>query len=86
MTQRKGFKFVITLVLVFEKIESEDKTNYENFHLSSHAEIIINESDIYDVFKSIYTVIITNTQKSLGKGSGWIMVQWLMILFQSIIL
>ena len=75
MTQRKGFKFVITLVLVFEKIESEDKTNYENFHLSSNAEIIINESDIYDVFKSIYTVIITNTQKSLGKGSSWIMVQ-----------
>ena len=71
----KRFKFVTTLVLVFEKVESEDKTKYENFHLSSNAEIIINESDIYDVFKSIYTAIITNTHKSLGKGSGWIMIQ-----------
>ena len=32
----------------------------------------MNESDIYDVFQSIYTTIITSIQKSLGKGSGWI--------------
>ena len=24
------------------------------------------------MFKSVYTTIITNIQKSLGKGSGWI--------------
>ena len=28
--------------------------------------------DIDDVFKSIYTTILSNIQKSLGKGSGWI--------------
>ena len=28
LTQLKGFKFVTTLVLVFEKIESEDKTTH----------------------------------------------------------
>ena len=39
---------------------------------SSKAEIIINESDINDVFQSIYTTIKTNKHKSLGKGSGWI--------------
>ena len=61
-----------TLVLVFTKIESEDKTKYDNFYSSSKAEIIINESDIDDVFQSIYTINITNTQKSLGKGSDWI--------------
>ena len=74
-----------TLVLVFKKIESKDKTKYDNFYSSSKAEIIINESDIDDVFKSIYTTIITNIQKSLGKGSGWI-IQSLIILvvFQSI--
>ena len=44
-----------TLVLVFKKIESEDKTKYDNFYSSSKAEIIINESDIDDVFQSIYT-------------------------------
>ena len=39
------------LVLVFKKIENEDKTNYGNFHSSSKAEIIINESKIDDVFQ-----------------------------------
>ena len=47
-----------TLVLLFKKIESEDKTKNDNFHLSSKAEIIINEGDIEDVFQSIYTTII----------------------------
>ena len=59
-----------TLVLVFKKIESEDKTKFENFYSSSKVETIINESDIDDVFQSICTTIITNIQKSLGKGSG----------------
>ena len=30
-------------------------------------QIIVNESDIDDVFKSIYTTIISNMQKSLAK-------------------
>ena len=70
MTQLKGFKFVTTLVLVFKKIESEDKTKYVNFYSSSNAEIIINESDVDNMFQSIYTTVLTNIQKSLGKGSG----------------
>ena len=61
-----------TLVLVFKKLESEHKTRNDNFYSSSKAEIIINESDIENVFKSIYTTIITNMEKSLGKGSVWI--------------
>ena len=72
LTQLKSFKFVATLDLVFEKIESEDKTKFDNFYSSSKAEVIINESDIDDVFQSIYTTIITNIQESLGKNSGWI--------------
>ena len=39
---------------------------------SSKVEIIINESDTEDVIQSIYITIITNIQKSLGKGSGQI--------------
>ena len=31
-----------------------------------------NGSDIDDVFESIYSVIISNIHKSLGRGSGWI--------------
>ena len=61
-----------TFILVFKKIESEDKTKFHNFYLSSKEEIIINENDIDDVFQSINTAIITNIQKSLGKGLGWI--------------
>ena len=53
LTSLKGFKFVTTLVLVFENIENEDKTKYDNFYLSSKAETIISESDIDDMFQSI---------------------------------
>ena len=48
------------LVLVFKKIENEDKTKFDNFYSSSKAEVIVNERDIDDVFESIYTTIITN--------------------------
>ena len=59
-----------TLALVFKKKESKDKTKYDNIYSSSKTEMIVNESDIKNVFKSIYTTIITNIQKSLGKWSG----------------
>ena len=48
-----------TRVLMFKKMESEDKTEYGNFYLSQQAEININESDIGDVFQLIYTTAIT---------------------------
>ena len=39
----------------------------------SKAETIINKSDIGDkLFKSIFTTVLLNIEKSLGKGSGWI--------------
>ena len=39
--------------------------------MNSKAERVTNESDIDDVFESIYGTIILNTQKSQGKGPGW---------------
>ena len=72
MTHLKGFIFETTLVLVFKKVQSEDKTKYDHFYSSSKAEIIINKSDIDNVFQSIYTTVITNIQKSIRKGSDWI--------------
>ena len=73
MTELRGFKFVTILVLVLKKTESEDKTKYETFYSHSKSETIISESDIFnDVSESIYTTVISNIQKSLGKGSGWI--------------
>ena len=71
LIQLKGFKF-LTLVFVFKKIESKDKTKYENFYSGTKAEIINNKNDIDHAFKSIYTTIIENLRKSLGKSSGWI--------------
>ena len=63
---------MVTLALVFKKIESEDKVKPDTFYSSSKTEIVINKSDTDDVFKSIYSTIISNTQRSLGKGLGWI--------------
>ena len=46
---------------MFKKIESEDKTKYDNFYSNSKKkEVIIYESDIDDMFNSIYYTIITN--------------------------
>ena len=50
LTESRGFKFEKTLVLLFKKIESEDKAKYNTFCSHSKAETIINESDIDDVF------------------------------------
>ena len=41
-----------------EKIERRDKTHFDILYSSSKAEIIINESDIENLFKSIYSTII----------------------------
>ena len=53
-----------TLVLVFKKIESDDKTKYNTFYSNSKVEIIVNESDIDDIFETMYTTIRSNIQKS----------------------
>ena len=53
-------------------IESDDKTKYDTFYSNTEAETIINEKDIDDIFESIHTTIISNIQKCLEKGSGWI--------------
>ena len=68
----KYFKFVARLVLELKKIENDDKTKHEIFYSNSKAETIIDESDIDDVFESSYATIISSRQKSLRKGSGWI--------------
>ena len=68
----KGFTLATILVLLFKKEEIEDKIKYDNFNLRSKAEIIINESDVYNAFQLISTRTLTKIKKSLGKCSGWI--------------
>ena len=58
LTKFKCFKFVTTLTLQFKKIQSDDKTLQSTFYSNPKAEIIINESDIDDAFKSIYSTVI----------------------------
>ena len=72
MPELRGFKLITTLVLEFKKLDSNDKTQYSTFHLHSKAGTIINESNIEDVFESVYSTVISNMQKSLGQVSGWI--------------
>ena len=76
------------LISRFKKTKNPNKTKYENFYSNSIAKIIINESGIDDVFQSISITIITKIKKSLGKGSGWILIQSLVIpsVFQNTIL
>ena len=71
LTLLKCFKFVTTLVLEFKKIQSDDKLLHNTFCSSSKAETFINESDIDDVFKSIYSNVISKIQKSLWQSSSW---------------
>ena len=73
---------MITLTLVFKKIECEDKTKYDGFCSISKAEIIINDSD--NVFQSIYTTVIINIQKSLRRLLIYSLI--ILLLFQSVIL
>ena len=72
LSKLRGFKFVTMLVIESRKIESDGAAKYITFCSNSNAETIINESDIDDVFESIYTTFISKIQKYLGKGSGWI--------------
>ena len=51
-----------TLVLVFKKIESDDKTNYDTFYSYSKAETIINKNNTDDFLESTSTTIISNTK------------------------
>ena len=51
-------------------MESDDKTKYNTFYSNSKVETIVKESATDDVFESIYTTIISNIKKCLGKGSG----------------
>ena len=87
MTELRGFKFVTTLVLMFKKIESDDKTKYKAFYSHSKAKVVINESDIHDLFELIYNTIISIIQKFFGKVQTRLlfMSQSIILRFQSII-
>ena len=72
LSKLRGFKFVTTLFLKVKKIENDYEIKFTIFYSNPKAQAIINKSDIDDLFESIYTTIISNIQKYLGKGSGWI--------------
>ena len=56
------------LYLVLKIVKKKNDTFYSH----SKAQIIINESNIDDIFESIFTTIISNIQNFLGKDSVWI--------------
>lgn len=45
---------------------------YSTFYSNSKVETINNESDINDIFESIYITITSNKRTFFGKGFGWI--------------
>ena len=72
LTQLEGFKFVKALVSMFKKTQNENKTKYDTFYSRSKGERVITETEINDVFESIYTAFTWNIEKVLGKYSDWI--------------
>ena len=68
----KRFQFVTTLVLEFKIIENVNEKICRTFYLNSRAETIFNESDIDEIFESISIRIISNIQKFIGRGLGWV--------------
>ena len=72
LSKLRGFKFVRTFVLEFNKIENDNGTKYATFYSNSKAKASINESDSENLFQSVYTPIISNMQIYLGKCSGWV--------------
>ena len=65
---------------MFKKTESEEKTKHKTFYSNSKAEIILNEIEIDDVFKLIYTTFISNIQNVLEKCKGELLIQSLAII------
>lgn len=53
------------------KTINENETKYSTFYLNSKAETFTHDSDIDNVFESIYSRIITKIQKYQEEGSGW---------------
>ena len=66
LNELRGLEFVAILVVELKKTESVDDARRYSI---SKAETIDNESNIDDVFKSTYTKITSNLEKSFGKGS-----------------
>ena len=62
LTDLKGFIFVTTLILEFQKNSRYNETKYSTFYLPSKSEKNINETDVDDVFESIYSATILNIQ------------------------
>ena len=62
LTDLKWFIFVTTLILEFQKNSRYNETKYSTFYLPSKAEKNINETDVDDVFESIYSATILNIQ------------------------
>ena len=71
-----------TLVL---ELENDNETKCSTSYSNSKAEKVINESDIDDIFESIYTTIISDIQKFLEKGLDWIIDSIILLIFWSTI-
>ena len=59
-----------TLVLEFKKVERANDKKHSAPYSFSKAETNIYVTDIGDAFEWVYNTIISNIQKSLGKGFG----------------
>ena len=71
LKQNKGFKFVETLQIKFEK-KSNTKTILKNAYFNSPTELIINKTDIKTLLISSQQIILNRISQWVSEGSGWI--------------
>ena len=70
LNQKKGFKFVETIVVNFEKLKNGE-TEEEMAYLNSKAQIIMNVSDIKPSLEMSQEKIMNDVAERLKEGSGW---------------
>ena len=64
-----------TLVSEIKKIQSDDRTVYSTFYLNLKAETTINESYMLDLFKSIYSIVISHKRNIEDKVQAGLLIQ-----------
>ena len=70
LNQNKGFKFVETIVVNFEKLKNGEAEE-EMAYLNSKAQIIMNVSDIKPSLEMSQEKIMNDVAERLKEGSGW---------------
>ena len=72
LNEEKGFKFVETLKVTFEKTTSKDQATIRTAYFRSNASTIINENEIAEEIEISKQQIMNTVAQWISESSGWI--------------